>query len=291
VYTENKQIKEANDMNNFPLNKKDLLRNMCAIAVEAGERIMEIYEKDFNVEYKADESPVTDADKAADSYINLALAEKYPTVARLSEETADDISRRNNDLCFIIDPIDGTREFVKRNGEFTVNIGLSYKGRSVAGVVYIPVKGLIYYAFSGVGSFRSTKDLYSQIFCEKNRISVSDTVGRLTVMQSRSHPDRETLALFETYKDRISEIKVIGSSIKGCLIASGKGDVYYRFGPTYEWDTCAMQAVVENAGGVFLQGDLSEMTYNRENTLNAKGFVIANLRENIWDTSEIRDKF
>jgi 3'(2'), 5'-bisphosphate nucleotidase len=270
-------------MQNFPFDPQKLLADMCAISIEAGERIMEIYKKDFNIEYKADKSPVTDADKAADTYINLALAEKYPDVARLSEETADDISRRKNDLCFIVDPIDGTREFVKRNGEFTVNIGLSYKERSVAGVVYVPVTGALYYAFNGIGSFRSTKDTLSKIFAESDKIHVSNTTGKLTVMQSRSHPDKETLTLFEVYKDQISEIKISGSSIKGCMIASGEGDVYYRFGPTYEWDTCAMQAVVENAGGIFLQGDLSEMTYNRENTLNAKGFIIANKKENIWD--------
>ena len=270
-------------MQNFPFDPQKLLADMCAISIEAGERIMEIYKKDFNIEYKADKSPVTDADKAADTYINLALAEKYPDVARLSEETADDISRRKNDLCFIVDPIDGTREFVKRNGEFTVNIGLSYKERSVAGVVYVPVTGALYYAFNGIGSFRSTKDTLSKIFAESDKIHVSSTTGKLTVMQSRSHPDKETLTLFEVYKDQISEIKISGSSIKGCMIASGEGDVYYRFGPTYEWDTCAMQAVVENAGGIFLQGDLSEMTYNRENTLNAKGFIIANKKENIWD--------
>lgn len=270
-------------MPNFPFDPQKLLADMCAISTEAGERIMEIYKKDFNIEYKADKSPVTDADKAADTYINLALAEKYPDVARLSEETADDISRRKNDLCFIVDPIDGTREFVKRNGEFTVNIGLSYKERSVAGVVYVPVTGALYYAFNGIGSFRSTKDTLSKIFAESDKIHVSSTTGKLTVMQSRSHPDKETLTLFEVYKDQISEIKISGSSIKGCMIASGEGDVYYRFGPTYEWDTCAMQAVVENAGGIFLQGDLSEMTYNRENTLNAKGFIIANKKENIWD--------
>ena len=270
-------------MPNFPFDPPKLLADMCAISIEAGERIMEIYKKDFNIEYKADKSPVTDADKAADTYINLALAEKYPDVARLSEETADDISRRKNDLCFIVDPIDGTREFVKRNGEFTVNIGLSYKERSVAGVVYVPVTGALYYAFNGIGSFRSTKDTLSDIFAESDKIHVSSTTGKLTVMQSRSHPDKETITLFETYKDQISEIKISGSSIKGCMIASGEGDVYYRFGPTYEWDTCAMQAVVENAGGIFLQGDLSEMTYNRENTLNAKGFIIANKKENIWN--------
>ena len=270
-------------MQNFPFDPQKLLADMCAISIEAGERIMEIYKKDFNIEYKADKSPVTDADKAADTYINLAFAEKYPDVARLSEETADDISRRKNDLCFIVDPIDGTREFVKRNGEFTVNIGLSYKERSVAGVVYVPVTGALYYAFNGIGSFRSTKDTLSKIFAESDKIHVSSTTGKLTVMQSRSHPDKETLTLFEVYKDQISEIKISGSSIKGCMISSGEGDVYYRFGPTYEWDTCAMQAVVENAGGIFLQGDLSEMTYNRENTLNAKGFIIANKKENIWD--------
>ena len=270
-------------MNNFPFDKEKLLWVMCTTAIEAGKIIMEIYKKDFSVEFKADESPVTDADKAADAYINETLAREFPTIARLSEETADDISRRNSEFCFIIDPLDGTKEFVKKNGEFTVNIGLSQGGKAVAGAVYVPVTGDIYYAISEIGSFKSTKDGLSALFEEKNKLSVSDRTEKLIVMRSRSHPDSKTLALFEKYGEQISEIKISGSSVKGCMIASGDADAYYRFGPTYEWDTCATQAIVENAGGIFLQGDCSKMTYNRENTLNAKGFIIVNRKENIWN--------
>ena len=266
---------------NFPFDKEKLLNLMCRTAIEAGEIIMQIYKKDFSVEYKADESPVTDADKAADTYINEVLAHEYPTVARLSEETKDDRTRRQNEFCFIIDPLDGTKEFVKRNGEFTVNIGLSKNGRTIAGAVYAPTTEALYYALEGVGSFKTSKEKFGKIFDENDKIGVSDRTGKLIIMRSRSHPDEKTLALFEENKDRISEIKISGSSIKGCMIAEGAADAYYRFGPTHEWDTCAMQAVVENAGGVFLQGDCSAMTYNRENTLNEKGFIILNKKENL----------
>ncbi|MBR5721703.1 MAG: 3'(2'),5'-bisphosphate nucleotidase CysQ [Clostridia bacterium] len=258
------------------------MRVLTETAVNAGEKINEIYNRGYSVDYKSDNSPITDADRAADAYINAVLAEKYPDFARLSEESADDPKRRENDFCFIVDPLDGTREFVDRNGEFTVNIGLSHCGRAIAGVVYIPVTGDLYYAFTGRGAYRVSAKAAYTVFCQNDRVFVSDKTDNITVMHSRSSLDEKTKALIEKNRGRISKAIPCGSSIKGCLIAAGKAESYYRFAGTYEWDTCAMQAVAECAGGVFLQCDLTPMRYNRVDTFNAKGFVIANTRENIW---------
>ena len=257
----------------------------CILAsLKAGAAIMEVYSGDFGVEYKSDKSPLTVADKASDGIINKALKEKYPLFPVLSEESADDRSRLLRDYCFIVDPLDGTKEFVKRNGEFTVNIGLSYKGMSVAGVVYAPANGLLYYAAHGIGSFAFDTSKGQLVpFDEDTRIHVSQRRDALVVMQSRSHSDEAHKSFLERNSAKIGSIISSGSSLKGCMIATGEADVYYRPGPTMEWDTCAMQAVVEQAGGLLMQLDDSPLTYNRENSLNDKGFYILNSIENKFD--------
>lgn len=271
------------DYHAFLQSADGLMRVVTETAVKAGEKIIEIYNRGFSVDYKSDNSPVTEADKAADAYINGALAEKYPDLARLSEESSDDPSRLENDFCFIVDPLDGTREFVDRNGEFTVNIGLSHCGRAIAGAIYVPVTGDLYYAFTGRGAYRVCAANGYTVFSQSDRIFVSEKTEEITVMHSRSFLDEKTKELIDKNRGRVSKAVPCGSSIKGCLIAAGKAESYYRFSAgTYEWDTCAMQAVAECAGGVFLQCDLTPMRYNRADTFNAKGFVVANTRENIW---------
>lgn len=274
--------KKVFEYHNFLQSAGHVAKVMVNTAVEAGKRILEIYNKGFSVEYKSDNSPLTDADKTADRYINETLAKSFPDFARLSEETADSGDRLENDFCFIIDPLDGTKEFVSKNGEFTVNIGLVHCGRAIAGAVYIPVTGDIYYSFTGRGAFAAKAESLKDIFDEKDRIFVSDKTDKITFMCSRSFLDEKTKALTEKYKDKIEKTVQCGSSIKGCFIAAGKADCYYRFADTYEWDTCAMQSVAECAGGIFLQGDLTPMRYNRKDPLNAKGFLIVNAKENIW---------
>ena len=255
---------------------------MVKTAIAAGEKIIEIYNRGFSVEYKPDNSPVTEADKTADRYINGEIAREFPGCARLTEESIDDRTRLENDYCFIVDPLDGTKEFVSRNGEFTVNIGLAHSGRTIAGVVYVPVTGALYYAFTGRGSFGTSSKTDFKLFDDNDRLFVSEKTEKITVLRSRSAFDDKTREIIEKNSDRVGETVPIGSSIKGCLIAAGKAEAYYRFGATYEWDTCAMQAVAECAGGVFLQGDLSPMYYNREDPFNGKGFIIANRGENVW---------
>ncbi|MBE6689640.1 MAG: 3'(2'),5'-bisphosphate nucleotidase CysQ [Ruminococcaceae bacterium] len=250
----------------------------------AGKEIMQVYESaDFGVEIKSDNSPLTLADKRANAVITDILSKSFPQYAILSEEKADDLSRLNEDFCFIVDPLDGTKEFIKRNGEFTVNIALSYLGKSIMGVIYVPVSGDVYYSCDQKGSFlqSNVSDMEQiEFFDAQYKIKVSDKKDNLTVMASRSHSDEKTAKMLEDNKDKIGTTVSAGSSLKGCYIACGKSDIYYRFGLTSEWDTAAMQNIVENAGGIFMQTDDTPMRYNRSDILNRKGFYILNNPDN-----------
>jgi len=259
-----------------------ITQNCIEIALKANEIIMEIYKQDFEVEYKEDKSPLTLADNSANDYICSHLKELYPEIAILSEEMADDISRLDNDFCFIIDPLDGTKEFVKKNGEFTVNIGLSFCNNVIMGVVTVPAEQKLFYAAVGEGSFfkeNADKNNYS-LFDPNDRIHVSENREKVVVMQSRSHPSQKLIKLLEDNKNKISNIISLGSSLKGCAIAQGLADVYYRLGPINEWDICAMQCIVECAGGIFEQLDGELLHYNKPDTLFEKGFYILNNIEN-----------
>lgn len=253
------------------------IQYLIELALKAGKAIMNIYGTDFSVSYKGDESPLTAADQEANAIIVDGLKKTYPDIAVLSEEAKDDMHRRSNDTCFIVDPLDGTKEFVNRNGEFTVNIALVHQGKPILGVIYVPVTGQVYSAAKGKGAYRSEggdKD--------GQRLQVSRKLDQLIWIGSKSHSSEKESELIAGHRALISETISAGSSLKGCRVAEGKADVYYRFGLTCEWDTAAMQCIVEEAGGIFRQMDGSEMTYNRENTLNEKGFYIVNRPENIW---------
>jgi 3'(2'), 5'-bisphosphate nucleotidase len=243
----------------------EVLETVKNVTLEAGKVILEIYAKDFSVDYKADQSPLTEADQKSNALIVQTLSHKYPECAILAEESEDNPERLKNQWCFIIDPLDGTKEFVKKNGEFTVNVALAFCGKPVLGVIGIPVAGELYYAVKGMGAFYEKQG-------RAQKISVSTRTKDIRMMVSRSHQSEKLLALIE--KNGIQNIASVGSAIKGCLIARGEAEVYYRFGHTMEWDTAAMQCIVEEAGGVFRQMDDSEMTYNRVNSLNEKGFYV-----------------
>lgn len=250
------------------LNEKDIsyIENL---AVKACEAITEVYNSDFNVNYKDDKSPLTEADKRANKIITQGLSERFPNFSILSEESSDDLSRLTNDYCFIVDPLDGTKEFVKRNGEFTVNIALSYCGKSVFGIIAVPCTGEIYTAQKGMGAkYKLNGETY--------HLKVSDKTKELCMVASRSHPSETLQKAMDINKDKITNVIGVGSSLKGCMVARAKADIYYRFGPTMEWDTAAMQCIVEEAGGIFKNMDDSEMTYNRKDSLNSKGFYILN---------------
>lgn len=255
---------------------KEVMDFCKKLAIDAGNAIMDIYnnEGELSVEYKTDETPLTKADKKSNAIIIEALREKYGEYAILSEEEKNDKERLNNDYCFVVDPLDGTKEFIKRNGQFTVNIALAYKHKSIIGVIYVPVTGELYYAMSGEGSWIKNRD------GEIKQLHVSNItdIDKLRLVMSSSHGCKEMDELIDKYK--IKNFIKMGSSLKGCIIAKGEAEVYYRYNPTMEWDTAAMQCIVEEAGAIFRQMDDSEMLYNRENSLNEKGFYIINAPQN-----------
>lgn len=259
------------------MNQLQVVNVLKELAVQAGQVIMSIYETDFSVQYKEDDSPLTMADKQANALIVEGLQKNFPEVAILSEEVKDDKSRRAHAYCFIVDPLDGTKEFVKKNGQFTVNIALVYQQRPIVGVIYVPVTGDLYYATRNDGAFKQDGATGNV-----NQLQVSDKIDSLIWVGSKSHSTEKETNLIEAHKEQITETISAGSSLKGCLVAEQKADVYYRFGLTCEWDTAAMHCIAEVAGAVVRQMDNTELLYNRENTLNEKGFYIVNCKENVW---------
>ncbi|MDR0220719.1 MAG: 3'(2'),5'-bisphosphate nucleotidase CysQ [Lachnospiraceae bacterium] len=246
-------------------------------ALAAGAEIMQVYgEDDFAVEYKKDCSPLTEADKRANALICRMLGGAFPNYAILAEESKDDLARLENDFCFVVDPLDGTKEFIKRNGQFTVNIALAYRHRSVMGVIFVPATGELYYANSGAGAYCEKPGTGT----DKTKLKASDRLTDIRMVTSASHGSVEEERLIEEHQ--IKHCLRIGSSLKGCLVASGAAEIYYRWGPTMEWDTAAMQCIAEEAGAIFRQMDGAQMLYNRENSRNDKGFYVVNRAENIF---------
>jgi len=262
------------------------LTALLKVAHEAGEAILEVYESDFAVEHKADKSPLTLADRRAHDIIDSALTRLYPDIPILSEEGREIPfeERRAWPCLWLVDPLDGTKEFVKRNGEFTVNIALIDKGEPVAGVIYIPVTKVFYFAKRGVGAFTraytrelDTLEQDETLLAGSERLPLADALNRpFTVVGSRSHMSKETEEYINNLRNIHTEISIIssGSSIKICMVADGRADLYPRFGPTMEWDTAAGQAIVEGAGGCLVDAESGKpFRYNRENLLNSSFIV------------------
>jgi 3'(2'), 5'-bisphosphate nucleotidase len=235
-----------------------LLEPVLALAREAGQRILEIYHGvDFDVQTKADRSPLTAADRASHETIIHGLERLTPDIPAWSEESADiDPAERSGWQAFwLVDPLDGTKEFIKRNGEFTVNIALVSGHEPVLGVVHAPARNVDYYGCRGVGAFTRLGVGPPQ------PIEVRRPAGRpVRVVGSRSHRGN-SLDLF-LGKLEVYELVPMGSSLKLCLVATGEADVYPRLGPTSEWDTAAAQAVVECAGGRVVNLDGQPLRYN-----------------------------
>ncbi len=236
------------------------------IAISAGERILEIYQRtDFSAitESKADHSPLTLADKASHEYIVSHLAMIYPEIPIFSEEGRQIpyAERKDWNWFWLVDPLDGTKEFLKRNGEFTVNIALVERQTVILGVVYAPVLGTLYYGSGQEGAFKQERGKAAEA------IRVNGKTGQRIAVGSRSHGSEEEAQALKQY-DVVEQI-AIGSSLKFCLIAEGKADVYYRHGPTMEWDTAAGQAVVEAAGGKVLDINGQKCIYNKPSPLNS----------------------
>ena len=224
-------------------------------AREAGKKIMEVYALPFAVEIKKDASPVTQADKCAEKIILEMLLKEFPMYGVLSEETEDTSERLTKEYVWTIDPLDGTKEFVAKNGEFTVNIALVHKHEPVVGVIYAPVLDQLYYAAVGKGSFLEEGG-------KKHKLTPSahSAVEKMFITMSRSHATQEKeLVKQHKFKGVITS----GSSLKGCLVASGKADVYYRFTSINEWDICAMDCIVTQSGALITDFTGKKLSYNK----------------------------
>jgi 3'(2'), 5'-bisphosphate nucleotidase len=246
------------------------INEIISIARNAGDEIMKIYARDFQVELKADKSPLTEADRKANEIIFDGLESLFSDIPFMSEESKmiPYEKRRDWKRFWLIDPLDGTKEFVKKNGEFTVNIALIEEGVPVIGVVHVPVQNTTYYGVKGLGSFKSEiRNPQSQI---KNETHYSEK-QKVIVVASRSHLSDETVQFVDELKAKGKEVEFrsSGSSLKFCLVAEGEADVYPRFGPTMEWDTAAAQAVAMYAGKKVINYETKQpLVYNKENLLN-----------------------
>ncbi|MDI1309844.1 MAG: 3'(2'),5'-bisphosphate nucleotidase CysQ [Methylotenera sp.] len=243
------------------------LEQVIVIAKTAGDDIMEVYSTDFNVVKKDDNSPLTQADLAAHQVIVHALSKLTPDIAILSEES-DSIgfeTRSQWQQYWLIDPLDGTREFVKRNGEFTVNIAFIDQHQSVLGVVYAPVTGLLYYASRKHGAYKQSVESGTH-----NIHTRALNLNKPTVAGSRSHSNekmQQFMHNLESAASVVPELISMGSSLKICLVAEGLADVYPRLGPTSEWDTAAAHCVLQEAGGDIVDLNNQTLLYNTKDSL------------------------
>ncbi len=307
------------------INLKNVLIIALLAAKEAGNAILKVYNSDFTVEHKKDRSPLTLADKRSHEIILKHLDNSplnyFPTQPHsqsitqpiyklpiLSEEGRDIRyeERKNWQYFWLVDPLDGTKEFIKRKGEFTVNIALIHKDRPILGIVHVPVKDTFYFAAEGIGAYKLGNSKLVELLSEESgnsdkaeltsRIinnsiklpflrSTSRPLNQLTIIGSRSHGTEELEEFVREMEKKHGEVHFIsaGSSLKFCLVAEGKADIYPRFGPTMEWDTAAGQCVVENAGGKVLSMEKKEpLTYNKESLLNPWFVVTKNATADLF---------
>ena len=248
-------------------------------AVEAGKAILKIYDSggDLEVQTNEDQSPLTEADQASNTVINRHLQQTGIPIISEENRQIDYENRKNWEACWIVDPLDGTKEFIKRNGEFTVNIALCEKGAPVFGVIYVPVTRELYF-----GDVRLRKSFKKQLdalhtldepfFTEADVICPSTAnKNAIRVVGSRSHMNPETEEYIDSLKGDYENIEIVskGSSLKFCLVAEGRADVYPRFAPTMEWDTAAGSAIVEAVGLQVISRETNRpLRYNKENLLN-----------------------
>ncbi|MBB1320008.1 3'(2'),5'-bisphosphate nucleotidase CysQ [Shewanella sp. SR43-8] len=260
-------------MSNIVFSKADL-QQIVLLAKQAGEAIMQVYaQTDLQIEVKQDDSPVTAADIASHNVIIAGLKQHFADIAVMSEEDAD-ISwaeRQTWQTYWLIDPLDGTKEFIKRNGEFTVNIALIHQGQAIAGVVYAPVLDKCYSGIVGQGAWLEHNGSTSILDIRLRPLQTPPVV-----VGSRSHISPDVAAYLQTIGEH--QMLSVGSSLKFCMVAEGQADVYPRLGLTSEWDTAAAQAVLESAGGKVVEYPaLTALQYNqKENILNPY-FIAASL--------------
>lgn len=255
-----------------------LLHAVKTVARAAGKEILKVYASAFEVTQKADNSPLTQADMAAHRIIVAGLQQLTPEIPILSEEsTAIPYAERQQwQTYWLVDPLDGTREFVKRNGEFTVNIALIHHHQAVLGVIHVPVSDTHYFAAQHLGAFKQVADAA----VEKIQVR-SCPVDHIVVAGSRSYRD-PYVEKFLTQLPLSVELHSIGSSLKACLVAEGVADIYPRFGETSEWDTAAAQCIVEQAGGHLTDTLLQPLRYNTKASLLNPYFLVFADRQQSW---------
>jgi len=256
------------------LNKIDI-KDIKKIALDADKIVMKIYRQDLQIEYKDDCSPLTEADVESNKLICSALKKLYPNLPILSEENKEVLfdDRKYWEFYWCIDPIDGTKEFIKKNDEFTINISLIHKDKPVLGVVYAPALGNMYYAKIGEGT-------YKEVLCgnfsvlSKSKLPLTSQKNikeKITVIASKSHLSKETQKFIDNLSLNTKDLTLIskGSSLKFCMVAEGEADIYPRLAPTMEWDTAAADTIVRESGKMTYQFESNEpLLYNKKTLLN-----------------------
>ena len=248
-----------------------LIDKLIAISKEDGETILKVYNSDFDYKIKEDSSPLTEADKISHQIIINQIRALTPDIPIISEEDSDSSFqiRSKWKIYWLIDPLDGTKEFIKKNGEFTVNIALIKNNTPILGVIHIPVSNETYWGSKLDGSFHQKE------YQKPQRINVSDCrKDSIRILTSRSHPDK----ILNSILTELDDYQIIkkGSSLKFCFIASGRADLYIRLGPTSEWDTGAGEAIVRFAGGYTSTIDGKSITYNLKESILNPNFMVSN---------------
>jgi len=267
------------------INLEKLLLKSINAAIKGGYSIMEVYRSDFLVEKKADKSPLTLADKNCNAIIEKELRETGIPILSEEGSSIPFSERKKWEYFWLVDPLDGTKEFIKQNGEFTVNIALICNGAPIMGVVYAPVKEELYFALKGLGSYKNilginsisaysgalTVDNLQELVLDSTKLPINHKRINYVMVGSRSHMSPETEAFFAEKEKEYGNVDVlaIGSSLKLCMVAEGKADAYPRYAPTMEWDTAAGHAIAKYAGFTVKQYNSSkDLTYNKEDLLN-----------------------
>ncbi len=282
-------------------NFQELLVYAIIASKKAGDAIIEVYNADFTVEKKSDNSPLTIADKRAHRVIEETVRKQYPEIPFLSEEGRDIPyeERKQWKYLWLVDPLDGTKEFIKRNGEFTVNIALVEDHRPVLGVIYVPVKDTFYFGIKGTGSYRTDRvgnlcavddsaegfdsaSFFKNLIAQSIKLptEIDNTENEIRVVGSRSHMNKETEEYIHALERKFKKVVVVqaGSSLKICLIAESLADVYPRFAPTMEWDTAAGQIIAEGAGCIIQNTNTRQpLEYNKQDLYNS-WFIVEKVR-------------
>ena len=261
------------------IENKKLILDICNISIRAGHEILKYYKDEIKIELKDDNSPLTKADLASNKIILNALNNFDTSIPILSEELMVEWNKRKNwNKYWLVDPLDGTKEFIKKNGEFTVNIALIENNKPILGVIFAPVKSLLYFAQKNNGSYKINTNVELDNLNRAKKILVSDKSNTTRIIGSRSHSNSTfDNWVLEKYPEAV--IVQAGSSLKFCLIAEGSADIYPRFGPTSEWDIAAGHIIVNEAGGKIETFNKSYINYNtKENILNPQFYAIGKVK-------------